>query len=119
MKKPMSVVELIQRKNKIIFDDLGVVLVPEDQIQECPKHKLSLETSTSACPYCHVYNVGMGDCEGCPMAEAGNYCEAAEGSTWEAFTEAITLCNVVEYYASNKKLVKLYKKYNKQFQKDN
>jgi len=127
MGHPMSVVEFIQRKNQIIFDDLGVTLVPEDQIEECTKHKLFLDINpTSACPYCAVYYYNPEEddedsddpdlwCPHCPMAKAGNVCGIHADDTFTTFTDSLGVTTVMEYYKSSSKIAKLYEEYNKQF----
>ncbi len=107
----MSVKEFIKKKNKIIYDELGVTLVPEDQIEECPKHKLVTYSATRACPYCVVYFNDY--CVACPMYKADNECKSI-GSTWSRFHLKLDI-SPTEFYNSNKKLQKLYDDYNKQF----
>jgi hypothetical protein len=107
----MSVKEFIKKKNKIIYDEFGITLVPEDQIEECPKHKLDTYSAIRACPYCVVY---VNDrCVDCPMYKAGNECNSVV-STWSNFHLKLGM-NLIEFYESNKKIQKLYAKYNKQF----
>ncbi|MCK5017351.1 MAG: hypothetical protein KAS32_09820 [Candidatus Peribacteraceae bacterium] len=77
----MLVIDYIKRKNAIIFKHTDMVLVPEDQIEECEQKLLSMEKDMMACPYCVVYfDYNTGECGGCPMARVGNDCE--EGSTY-------------------------------------
>ncbi len=108
----MLVSEFIRQKNKIIFDKLGVILVPEKQIAECEQFKLSFDSSNKACPYCLAYT---SICENCPMAKAGNDCYYEE-STWKIFVDAIyTQTNIIwisDWYKAQPELVELYEQYN-------
>ena len=81
----MTVVEFLREKNKIIKDVTGLTLIPESQIQEVPKHKLSEYIMYSKllgddiCPYCLVFE----ECKDCPMNIAGNKCDYYNcNSTW-------------------------------------
>ena len=77
----MSVVEFIKRKNELIKKHTGMVLVPEDQIEECEKRYLSTFDDEKACPYCQVYS-DFYNCTGCPMSKADNCCMGNGNSTY-------------------------------------
>ena len=81
MKKPMSVVQYINEKNKILEKYTGEVLVPKAQVMECEAKPLSLYDDMSACPYCAAYYGNM--CKSCPMEIASNGCLASKESTYE------------------------------------
>lgn len=110
----MTVVEFITRKNKIIFDKLGVILVPEDQIIECEQIKLDICNASYACPYCHIYAFNF-ECRGCPMANAGNACSDSH-SSWRAFydkaNKAKKITRIGHWYIEQPELVALYDQYN-------
>ena len=92
MKNGMSTIEYVKRKNKLVEDQFGHILVPEDQIKEVTKNKLSMVDDMNACPYCIIYYVGGLDyerCKGCPMQEAGNGCLMNAPSTYGTVTDAI------------------------------
>ena len=90
----MSVVEFLRRKNEIVKEVTGTIIVPENQIKEIPEDKreplgyCNVEDiseykalASKLCPYCLAYLDS--NCEGCPMLEAGNYCNEEGGrSTW-------------------------------------
>lgn len=59
----MTVTEYIKAKNKIIFDATGMILVPDDQIQECVQLPLDMAYDGNACPYCKAFQY----CTNCPM----------------------------------------------------
>ena len=70
----MTVTEFIRKKNEILYKHLEVVLVPEDQIEECEQGTLSCACDAQACPYCAAYYF---NCENCPMFKKGNICNEA------------------------------------------
>ena len=110
----MTTKDFLIKKNKIVFDVTGVVLVPPNQIEEVEFRELrsyfAEDLSAYICPYCHIYYEGVLRCSGCPMAEKGNLCEI-EGSTWQ---RASTLWLEKSKGRDRKKLSKLIKKYNKE-----
>jgi len=81
----MTVVEFIKEKNRIIYEETGLVLVPEDQIKECRQLTLDITVSDTSCPYCLAYS---NNCDKCPMGKAGNVCDNY-GSTWSRVTSAV------------------------------
>lgn len=83
----MTVVEYIRRKNAIIEKACGVTLVPEDQIAELPRSRLSMDTDAEACPYCVEYL--LANCKGCPMQEAENMCGGDDDNTYDEVTYKI------------------------------
>ena len=115
----MKVTKFIKRKNKIIYNLTGIILVPEDQIVEVPKHKLNIAGGEGSCPYCLVYIDDI-DCEDCPMAKANNECTRTENNTWDQLIEWVEdnteFSSPSDWYQSIPEMVKLYKKYNKQFE---
>lgn len=98
----MTTVEFINKKNKILFDLTGIMLVPEDQIQECEQKELFSCNDVYCCPYCQVYY--NYNCKGCPMHKAGNGCE--DGSTYDQVFYRLdaSICSIREI----KELVEQY-----------
>jgi len=78
----MTTTELINKKNQIVFNVTGKMLVPVDQIVEVEAIRLEpmLHLSGSSCIYCEVFRSG---CSNCPMAMAGNECIKDENNTFE------------------------------------
>ena len=83
----MTPMEYTIRKNAILFDLTGVVLVPANQIKDVEPIKMQEETKPNRindgkiCPYCLVY-LSFGNepeketsCEDCPMGKANNRCD--------------------------------------------
>lgn len=71
----MRVIDFIKKKNKLVFDETGVILVPEDQIIDLVPRKLSMHTDSSMCPYCNEFLYDdRGECYDCPMNKAFNKC---------------------------------------------
>ena len=100
----MTVTEYIKRKNKIIFDEIGVTLVPESQIKECPQKFLNTGSDANMCPYCLVYDQDSEDtkCEGCPMYDAENDCNAEDwDSTWRDVCRELKMEGGGTYYIFN------------------
>lgn len=114
----MKVTKFIKKKNAIIHKLTGITLVPESQIQKVPKFPLDLESGASSCPYCPNYSSNA-LCFGCPMSGADNQCYGRYNNTWEQLDDWVdenTKYSVVsDWYQSIPEMVKLYKKYNKQF----
>lgn len=115
LKTGMSIVEYLTRKNALALKYFGVIIVPEDQIVEVEKHKLSAEWNTEACPYCLVYLCENSDgCKACPMTLAGNRC-SDRNSSWNKFTngrdevQANSQDTVDQYY---KELAQLIDEFN-------
>ncbi len=112
----MTTKDFLIKKNKIVFEVTGVVLVPLDQIEEVEFRELeSFFTTTlcgDICPYCLIYYSQMGAlrCSGCPMAKKGNLCRTG-GSTWK---RASTLWSEKSKLKDHAKLNKLIRKYNKE-----
>lgn len=63
----MTVTEYIHKKNAIIKEFTGKTLVPNDQIMECEQVPLSMDTDSTACPYCAIFVNRHKVCKGCPM----------------------------------------------------
>jgi hypothetical protein len=82
----MTVTEYIKQKNAILFKHTGVVLVPEDQIEECEQFPLSINHGDSqACPYCTAYGARgfrLAKCTECPMGKVDNICNVSFGNTY-------------------------------------
>ena len=118
----MTVTEYIKRKNKIIFDEIGVTLVPESQIEECEQWGLNMHSDAAICPYCLVYDQDGGDnsCNGCPMFDAGNDCNAEDwDSTWRDVCKELKMEDGGTYYIFNypnfhQKLENLVNQYNEE-----
>jgi hypothetical protein len=111
----MTVVDYIKKKNEILHKHTDVILVPEDQIEECEQYPLSMVADSRACPYCKVY---FGDsyltrCDKCPMNVVGNNCKN-ETSTYSQIvplrSTSITGTKTPWY----KELKKLIDQYNKE-----
>jgi len=102
---PMTTIEFLKRKNKIVFDVTGVQLVPDNQLIDLPYIKLSsdfceeedgldLSLHAKICPYCETYREKPDgtkytriDCTKCIMEHKGNGCFMGEtdsglDSTW-------------------------------------
>lgn len=119
----MTTKEFIQKKNRIVKDATGVLLVPENQIIDEPRVQL-MECGVSAlhgglCPYCCLRkeNIEPGmtriSCETCPMALANNKCEYnVKKSTWDRANDIWEK----EATAKDKQdLLNLIKEYNKEY----
>ena len=110
----MTIVEYIIRKNKIIFEETGVVLVPEGQIVETPMvtSPLAMTSDGDFCPYCEVFGQDMDyDCEGCPMYEADNYCNDSD-SSWKEVKESLWVNSIFLSKKLHPKLKKLVEEFN-------
>ena len=106
MKKAMSPLDYMKKKNKILFDITGKWLIPKDQLMNVEARKLGYKDS-DICPYCLLY---LEDgCKECPMCKAGNRC-VFYSSTYGKIRKEI-----VYHFYGIPKIVKLVKKYNKQF----
>jgi hypothetical protein len=104
----MTTAEFLWKKNEIIRKATGKILIPEDQIVDEPKVKLSDEyfdyrnLMWSACPYCvrrstidesgEESRVQI-DCSTCPMKKADNCC-FDENSTWNKIVTSYEWKNV-------------------------
>lgn len=82
----MTPVEYMKRKNELIMEDLGVILIPDSQISNVAVHKLGTENDADSCPYCHEY-IENG-CYGCPMSEAKNRC-GVDDSTYDMLINSL------------------------------
>ena len=94
--------EYLIKKNKIVIEETGLVLVPENQVKliemknyqvanfisGLDKYKGRYDLTSENCSYCAMFF--SDDCEGCPMSEADNCCIDG-GSSY----------NDVEYHVSN------------------
>lgn len=92
----MLVSEYLRKKNALVLKATGVILVPEDQIEECKQQPLHAVSDASVCPYCAIYHDPDGNCAKCPMEKAGNSCIAFTRSqpSYRAVKEAMyKLCN--------------------------
>jgi hypothetical protein len=107
----MTVREYIIEKNKLIYDQLGLILVPEDQIIDIEPMKISEEADYLACPYCIKYLF----CHGCPMNKADNNCNNLNSSYGQC-VEAANKTNLVQ---SIKGLPELIAKYNNELLEGN
>ena len=122
----MTVTEYIKRKNKIIFDEIGVILVPKSQIAECEQWELNMHSDADMCPYCLVYNQdGEEDnCEGCPMFDAGNSCDSGDwDNTWREVCKELKMEDRGTYYIYNypkfhQKLENLVNQYNEELENE-
>ena len=112
----MSVIEFLNKKNKIVFDVTKLILIPEDQIEEVKKVKLIIDPDnkedldslhTNICPYCIIYK-----CNDCPMNMAGNCCLGNMDSTWY---EANSVWMDKAIKKDKDRLSKLINEYNSQF----
>ena len=75
----MTTLEYMERKNKIVFDFTGIVLIPKDQLEDVKEmygiklvrqRTRSVITDADICPYCIAYD----KCINCPMSLANNKC---------------------------------------------
>ena len=110
----MTIVEYIKRKNQIIFDETGLVLVPEDQIVEVELfNQLSIDSDATACPYCQIYMKVC--CYGCPMAIAGNRCgdRFNDSSMYPKVIKKIGDCSLVSSFAPQ--LLNLINEFNQSY----
>ena len=82
----MTPVEYMHKKNALVKDYTGLILIPEDQIIEVEPRQL-YEDDDEICPYCAVFSVYA--CENCPMKEAGNECVIDSGNTYDRVAEYI------------------------------
>lgn len=94
------------KKNQILFDLTGIILVPEDQIEDCEVKELFSDSDDLCCPYCRVYLAN--NCVNCPMAVAGNRCSMHTSSTY------YQIINVVhpKIIAEIPKIIDLVNEYN-------
>ena len=109
----MKISEYIAKKQKLL-EAAGVttILVPEDQIDDSVEQvALSLLDDSSICPYCQVFVNHNWDCDGCPMYEADNECNADYFNTYSKvrderkglpLTKVLGIDELVEQY--NKEL---------------
>lgn len=109
LKTGMTVVEYLHRNNALALKYFGVTIVPEDQIVEVEKRKLSAGWSTRSCPYCLVYLCESSDgCKACPMTLAGNRC-FDRNSTWNVFSNSLFVKeatnNMEAYYKELEQLI--------------
>lgn len=82
----MTTLEFIKKKNEIIRNHCGVTLIPEAQMIDLPKVKLTMEMDREACPYCVMFL--RNQCRECPMFLAGNDCHEPHSTYAE-------MCDVV------------------------
>lgn len=67
----MTAKQYMKRKNNILEDMSGVVLVPKEQIVKTSFILMNpIGTNANICPYCLIYN----DCIDCPMENEDNNC---------------------------------------------
>ena len=93
----MTVKEYVIKKNKILEDISGIVLVPENQITD-PDETPELgadDGDESICPYCIIYGNPYFDtktniCMRCPMEQDNNAC-SKDNSTYQSITLQIGL----------------------------
>ena len=82
----MTVRRFFELKNELVFDAVGITLVPEDQIVDMdPVPLVGGDSDADICPYCVLYleeEFGRRSCEECPMETAGNRCGNNSGSTY-------------------------------------
>lgn len=76
---PMTTVEYLRRKNKILKELTGITLVPESQIVAVPKLKLKEDYDGGICPYCIAFDLSSyayawNKCKLCPMSLQDNGC---------------------------------------------
>lgn len=114
----MTIVEYIKRKNKILKEITGIILVPESQIKEIPAIKLDIDRydDSGICPYCLVYldhskEYELEPCKGCPMKEQGNDCLNKELQS--TYRQIINKLNTAIYAVSA--IRNLATEYNSQF----
>jgi len=99
----MNNLQYMIEKNHILFEHIGQILVPDDQLVELPllpSMVLSMKNyltggikdfllSATNCLYCVVYNThNAPSCVKCPMALAGNKCSGIS-STLHSCSNAI------------------------------
>ena len=98
----MTVLEYINKKNTIVEEYTGYILIPDNQKVDLPitpkmvsDMVAYLEVTSEIpitvgenplvyanCPYCAEYNTFDTDCGNCPMELAGNNCNSSEDSTF-------------------------------------
>ena len=111
----MTVSEYIRRKNEMIFKHTGIVLVPEDQIEECEQSELDICADSWACPYCTIY---IANCGECPMGKAGNVCNISPNNTYAKVMA--TVPNITSSSAPwHSELEQLIKQYNSELEENN
>jgi hypothetical protein len=114
----MLVAEYIKRKNDIVFAKTGIILVPEDQVEEVKQFPLSMDSDARACPYCLAFYFQDTLCEGCPMDKANNNCEASfhTKSTYEKVKGVLHGEQIVNTYGIKDELFDLIYQYNKELE---
>ena len=113
----MTEIEYIKRKNAMIFKHTGVTLVPPDQIEDCEQKPLSIEGDAYACPYCKAYYLPTGNCEGCPMAKAGNECDISDNNTYNQVRDAVITSRIISKAAPwHDELKELIEQYNRELE---
>ena len=115
----MKTKTFLRKKNKIVKAVTGLTLVPENQIVD--EEPVRLDTynddtrnlHSGLSPYCiSRTEYIISDCSTCPMHLAGNNCKTEYNSTWEQNQIKWIQLSTTE---DQNKLLKLVKKYNKQF----
>ncbi len=109
----ISAIELMKRKNKLVFDVTEEWLIPKDQIVKVKKVHLIpfFDLYATNCIYCALFNVNdESNCTDCPMAIAKNRCLVDKNNTYQ-------VCSVLWKEKATKedkrKLYDLIKEYNK------
>ena len=79
----MTTTELINKKNQIVFNVTGKMLVPVDQIVEVKVVRLEphFNIRSDNCTYCELF-LDNG-CKDCPMALAENECVKDVNNTYD------------------------------------
>jgi hypothetical protein len=108
----MTSKEFLEKKNELVKRVTGLVLVPEDQLEEHPFVKLDTRETgatlmSGICTYCRTYD----NCNECLMAIADNRCGNISRSTW---WEANYAWETKATDADRTELMELVNKYNEE-----
>ena len=113
--KPMTTIEFMTRKNAILKEMTGLVLIPEDQLKAVAPERLYMDDSDGGmCPYCQTFDA-MIDCEDCPMSIAGNNCEQRDSTYMAVYNHLKESSQTIHETPA---ILDLVAEFNKQFEED-
>ena len=119
--KAMTTLKFMKKKNKILKKITGITLIPKDQLVEVEAKPLTLGRPESICPYCILF-IKSYECEDCPMAIKNNRCSDQRNTdSYEQMVYHYGLAkklddSLIADFWKLPKLVKLVRKFNKQFE---
>ena len=85
----MTLIEYMKKKNEIVLEKTGIILIPKEQMVELEfNEELNpRDGDRGYCPYCVLF--ADKKCIGCPMHEANNNCIQEEDSTYNQVRESL------------------------------